>query len=180
MHNVPNLSLASFVERRHIGFMSKDVPLHQLPLGSQRGDFVPLDVMEFQKGYATLLHGLAGLLPRDPDFPTEYNDAITGKLQPLEDTPSSRAVYAAAKLFTDDARRTSFLWRVENVMPIADSPKYAKWRNDARQTMDFALLEAVATVPCNPRLTKKELRTRFEKAFRIAFANTPDKVGPPH
>jgi hypothetical protein len=46
--------------------------------------------------------------------------------------------------------------------------------------MDFALLEAVATVPCNPRLTKKELRTRFEKAFRVAFANMPDKVGPPH
>jgi hypothetical protein len=45
--------------------------------------------------------------------------------------------------------------------------------------MDFALLEAVATVPCNPRLTK-ELRTRFEKAFRVAFANMPDKVGPPH
>lgn len=43
---------------------------------------MPLDVVEFQKGYATLLHGLAGLLPRDPDFPTEYNDAITGKLQP--------------------------------------------------------------------------------------------------
>jgi hypothetical protein len=58
--------------------------------------------------------------------------------------------------------------------------KYAKWRNDERQTMDFALLEAVATVPCNPRLTKKEVRTRFEKAFRVAFANMPDKAGPPH
>ena len=139
MHIVPNLSLASLLGRRHIRFMSKDFPLHQLPPGSQRSDFVPLDVKEFQKGYATLLHGLAGLLPRDPDLPTEHNDAITSKLQPLEDTPSSRAVYAAAKRFTDDARRTSFLWRVENVMPIADSPKYAKWRNDAPQTM---------TLPC--------------------------------
>jgi hypothetical protein len=155
--------------------MSKDVPLHQLPLGCQKGDFVALDTMEFQKGYATLLHGLAGLLPRDPDFPTEYNDAVTGKLQPLEDTPTSRAVHAAAKLFTDEARSISFLWRVENVMPIADSPKYAKWRNDERQTMDFALLEAAAAVPCNPRLTKKELRTRFEKAFRAALAKHPTK-----
>jgi hypothetical protein len=172
--------VASVVGRRDIRLMSKDFPLDKLPPGSQTGDFVALDAVAFQKGYATLLHGLAGLLPRDPDFPTEYNDAITGKLQPLEDTPTTRAIYAAGKLFTDDARRISFLWRVENVMPIADSPKYAKWRNDARQTMDFALLEAVATVPCNPRLTKKELRTRFEKAFRVAFANMPDKVGPPH
>lgn len=160
--------------------MGKDYPLHELPPGSQRGDFVALDALEFQKGYATLLHGLAGLLPRDPDFPTEYHDAITGKFHPLDDTPSNRAIYAAAKLFTDDARRISFLWRVENVMPIADGPKYAKWRNDARQTMDFALLEAVATVPCNSRLTKKELRTRFEKSFRVAFANTPGNARPPH
>ena len=135
MHNVPNLSLASFVGRRHIGYMSKDVPLHQLPPGSQRGDFVPLDVMEFQKGYATLLHGLAGLLPRDPDFPTEYNDAITGKLQPLEDTPTACAIFAAGKLFTDDARRTSFLWRVENVMPIADSPPSGAMMRARRWTL---------------------------------------------
>ena len=130
--------------------MGEDFPLDKLPPGSRKGDFVTLEVMEFQKGYATLLHGLAGLLPRDPDFPTEYNDAITGKLLPLEDTPTARAIYTAGKLFADDARRISFLWRVENVMPIASSPKYAKWRNDERQTMDFALLEAVAVVPCNP------------------------------
>jgi hypothetical protein len=39
-----------------------------LPPGSQKGDFVALEVMELQEGYATLLHGLVGLLPRDPDF----------------------------------------------------------------------------------------------------------------
>jgi hypothetical protein len=104
-------SVASDFGRRDIQLMSKDFPLHKLPPGSQKGDFVALEAMEFQKGYATLLHGLAGLLPRDPDFPTGYHDAITGKLQPLEDTPKTRAIYAAGKLFTDDARRISFLWR---------------------------------------------------------------------
>ncbi len=43
-------SVASVAGRRDIHLMSKDYPLHKLPPGSQAGDFVALDTMEFQKG----------------------------------------------------------------------------------------------------------------------------------
>ena len=56
------------------------------------GEFVPLTVEEFRHGYATFSDGLDGKLPRDPDFPTEYHDAVTGAAKPVEDTPfASRA-----------------------------------------------------------------------------------------
>ena len=100
--------------------------------------------------------GLTGLLPRDPDFPTEYNDAITGKLQPLEDTPSSRAIYAAAKLFTDDARRTSFLWRVENGMPIKTVPSTPSGATMRARRWTLPCWKRWQSCACNPRLTKKD------------------------
>jgi hypothetical protein len=58
----------------------------QVPTGERRaaiisGEFVPLTVEEFRNGYATFSDGLDGKLPRDPDFPTEYHDAVTGHRQ---------------------------------------------------------------------------------------------------
>ena len=63
--------------------------------------------------------GLDGKLPRDPDFPTEYHDAVTGAAKPVEDTPFNRAWMAAGKLFANEGKRISFYQRVEKVMPIA-------------------------------------------------------------
>ena len=63
------------------------------------GDFVPLTVEEFRNGYAMFSDGLDGNLPSDPDFPTEYHDAVTGTAKPVEDTPFNRAWIAAGKLF---------------------------------------------------------------------------------
>ena len=80
------------------------------------GEFVPLTVQEFRNGYATFSDGLDGKLPRDPDFPTEYHDAVTGAAKPVEDSPFNRAWIAAGKLFADEAKRISFYQRVEKVM----------------------------------------------------------------
>jgi hypothetical protein len=102
----------------------------QVPKGDRRaaiisGEFVPLTIEEFRNGYATFSDGLDGKLPRDPDFPTEYHDAVTGGARPVEDTPFNRAWIAAGKLFTDEAKRISFYQRVEKVMPIAADKKTA-------------------------------------------------------
>jgi len=80
----------------------------QVPTGERRAaiissEFVPLTVEEFRNGYATFSDGLDGKLPRDPDFPTEYHDAVTGAAKPVEDTPFNRAWIAAGKLFADAA-----------------------------------------------------------------------------
>jgi hypothetical protein len=61
-------------------------------------------VQEFQKGYATFSDGLDGKLRRDPDFPTEYHDAVTGTAKPVEDTAALLAIGDAAGC---DASRNS-------------------------------------------------------------------------
>jgi hypothetical protein len=86
----------------------------QVPKGDRRaaiisGEFVPLTVEEFRNGYATFSDGVDGKLPRDPDFPTEYHDAVTSAAKPVEDTPFNRAWIAAGTLFTDEAKRIQLL-----------------------------------------------------------------------
>ena len=94
--------------------------------GLSRGDYVALSLEEFRNAYDTFSAALAGELPRDPEFPTQYHDAHTGQAIRLEDTPFNRAWFAAGKLFNDPARRISFYARVEHVMPIALDRKYAR------------------------------------------------------
>ena len=71
--------------------MSAQVPTGERRAAISSGEFVPLTVEEFRNGYATFSDGLNGNLPRDPDFPTEYHDAVTGTAKPVEDTPFNRA-----------------------------------------------------------------------------------------
>jgi hypothetical protein len=151
--------------------MSNRLSPEELPPGFQKGDFVPLDPIHFRNAYATYMQALVGMLPPDADFPTHIQDAKTGEATPMPDTPENRAMYAAAKRFEDPAQRVSFLFRLFNVMvPIAAlDRKYAKYRNEEEGTMHMALIAAVAGMPCNGRLTKKVLRSRFDAAFRRAL-----------
>jgi hypothetical protein len=66
--------------------MSSQVPTHDRRAAIISGEFVPLTVEEFRNGYATFSDGLDGKLPRDPDFPTEYHDAVTGAAKPVQDS----------------------------------------------------------------------------------------------
>jgi hypothetical protein len=65
--------------------MSSEVPKGDRRAAVISGEFVPLIIEEFRNGYATFSDGLDGKLPRDPDFPTEYHDAVTGTAKPVED-----------------------------------------------------------------------------------------------
>jgi len=155
----------------------------QLPIGERRaaittGEFVPLTVEEFRNGYATFSDGLDGNLPRDPDFPTEYHDAVTGTAKPLEDSPFNRAWIAAGKLFADEAKRISFYQRVEKVMPIAADRKYSKYVDREAGSFHIALLGAVAAVPFSFRTTPKALRAAFDAEFRRCLAAAVDPGEP--
>jgi hypothetical protein len=155
--------------------MSELLPRDQFPPGLVRDNFVPLDAVEFRNGYATFVQGLVSMLPDDPSFPTGYQDAITGQATPLEDTPTNRATYAAAKRFTDDAKRVSFLWRLQNVMPLAKDKKYAKYRNDETGTMHIALLTAVAATPCSASTSRNVQRALLAASFQPVLTMLREK-----
>jgi len=150
----------------------------QVPTGERRaaiisGEFVPLTLEEFRNGYATFGDGLDGKLPRDPDFPAEYHDAVTG-----EDTPFNRAWIEAGKLFIDEAKRISFYQRVEKVMPIAADKKYGKYVDRQAGSFHIALLGAVAAVRFSFRTTPKALRAAFDAEFRHRLAAAVDPGEP--
>src|SRR5260370_3956461 len=147
----------------------------QVPTGERRaaiisGEFVPLTVEEFRNGYATFSDGLDCQLPRDPDFPTEYHDAVTGAAKPVEDTPFNRAWIAARELFADEAKMITFYQRVEKVMPIAADKKYSKYVDRQAGSFHIALLAAVAAVRFSFRTTPKALRAAFDAEFRLRLA----------
>jgi len=154
--------------------MSKLLPRSQFPAGLDKGDYVALTAEEFRAGYDTFSAGIAGELPVDPAFPTEYQDGRTGEATPLPDTPFNRAWYAASKLFTDEAKRVSFGARLERVMPIALDRKYAKYVNRQAGSLHIALLLAVATVRFSSRTTAKALRSAFDMEVRRHVAATID------
>ena len=113
--------------------MSQLLPRDQFPPGLDRGDYVPLGFEEFRHGYDVFSAGIAGELPPDPTFPTICQDGGTGAATPMPDTPFNQAWYAAGTVFEDVAKRLSFYARVERVMDIALSPKYAKYVDQAGQ-----------------------------------------------
>jgi hypothetical protein len=149
--------------------MSASIPKRQPP-GALSGDYVPLDLEEFRKAYATLLHVDAGLLPCAADFPNEIFDAFTQRLQPFPDTPFNRGWYTAGTLFDDDARRVRFYWRMIKVLPLTDDSKYKKYISAGGLGMHVALMNAVATVPGSHRTTPKALRDTFDALFRRMLA----------
>ena len=140
--------------------------------GLAKGDFVPLPVTQFQKAYVTVVRSVAGLLPPDPTFPSIIFDAVSGKPQPYPDTAMHRAWYAGGKLFTDEAERMSFYWRINSVMKLTDQPKYRKYIDHETGTMHIALLVAVATVRFSRRTKAKALRATFDAEFRRRLAAT--------
>jgi hypothetical protein len=157
--------------------MSREKPT----LGIDGGEFVPLTVEEFRRGYATFDAGMKGELPPDPDFPTEYRDAVTGNASPVPDTPFNRAWIAAGKTFTDAAKRISFYKRVEIVMALIKDRKYSKYVGYGSNSLHIALLSAIATVPFSIRTTKKALRVAFDTEFRryLAASVDPGEPGKP-
>jgi hypothetical protein len=158
--------------------MSSQVPTRDGRAAIISGEFVPLTVEEFRNGYATFSDGLDGKLPRDPDFTTEYHDAVTGAAKPVEDTPFNRAWIAAGKLFADEAKRISFYQRVEKVMPVAADKKYKKYVDREAGSFHIALLAAVAAVRFSFRTTPKALRAAFDAEFRHRLATAVDPGEP--
>jgi hypothetical protein len=53
------------------------LPRDQFLPGLDRGNYVGLTIEEFREGYDMFSAGLAGELPIDPTFPSEYRDAHT-------------------------------------------------------------------------------------------------------
>jgi hypothetical protein len=129
--------------------MSSHVPTHDRRAAITSGEFMPLTVEEFRNGYATFSDGLDGKLPRDPDFPAEYHDAVTGAGRPVEDTPFNRAWIAADK-------------------------KYGKYVDREAGSFHIALLAAVAAVRFSFRTTPKALRAAFDADFRRRLAAAVD------
>jgi len=101
-------------------------------------------------------------------------DANTGETKPVQDTPSNRAWNATGKMFEDEAKRMSFHWRAEHVMPITKDKRYAKYMDLEAGWMHVALMLAVAMVPGDYRTTKKALRAAFDAEFRRQLAKTVD------
>jgi hypothetical protein len=145
--------------------MSASIHKHRPP-GIRSGDYVPLDLVEFQEAYATLLSVATGRLPCAPDFPTEIFDAISQRPQPFPDTPTNRGWYTAGLLFDDYAKRVSFYWRVNKVIPLTKHPKYKKYFSAGGSAMHLALMIAVAKVPGSHRTTTKALRAALDATFR--------------
>jgi hypothetical protein len=153
--------------------MSNLMPREEFPPGLDRGEFVPLSVMEFRRAYVLLQDGLDGLLPKDLDFPEFIQDAATGEPKAFEDTPFNRAWHAVAKHFDDIPKRISFQYRVLKLMPmIRKEGKYAKYLVNKRP--HIALLAAIASVPFSARTTPKALRAAFDREFRQRLASTVD------
>jgi hypothetical protein len=136
------------------------------PSSHDPGFFSPIDLVAFQTGVATYMTALREGVPPDPTFPETSFDPVTRKTWPLQDNRFTRAAHEASKLFTDDAERTGFMFRLQALLPIAMGPKYDKHRNDEAGTMHIALMTAVAYAPCSPRMTPKVLRASLDNAFR--------------
>jgi hypothetical protein len=145
--------------------------------GVHRGEFVPLSLEEMRVAYETFLDALEGRHPQDPTFPPVYLDANTGETKPVQDTPSNRAWHATGKMFEDEAKRMSFYWRAEQVMPITIDKRYAKYMDREAGSMHVALMSAVAMVRGNFRTPKKTLRAAFDAEFRRQLAKTVDPGG---
>jgi hypothetical protein len=142
--------------------------------GVHRGEFVPLSMEEMRVAYVTFVDALRGGHSPDADFLAVYLDANTGETKPVQDTPSNRAWHATGKMFEDEAKRMSFYWRAEHVMPITIDKRYAKYTDREAGSIHVALMSAVAMVPGNHRTTKKALRAAFDAEFRRQLAKTVD------
>jgi hypothetical protein len=142
--------------------------------GLLKGEFVPLTVSEFREAYATIVQALTGGLPHDPTFPAAIANAETGQPVSFPDTPFNRGWYAAGKGFDDDARRTSFYWRVNKVMPLTKDPKYRNYVGQDGATIHVALLGAVAAVPFSTRTTPEALHAALDAEFRRRLATAVD------
>ncbi len=140
--------------------------------GVHRGEFVPLSLEEMRVAYETFLDALEGRHPQDPTFPAVYLDANTGETKPVQDTPSNRAWHATGKMFEDEAKRMSFYWRAEHVMPLTIDKRYAKYTD--REAGSMHVMSAVAMVRGNHRTTKKALRAAFDAEFRRQLVKTVD------
>jgi len=135
--------------------MSTDCPKDELPPGMIAGEYVQLEVGEFQKAYATMLHVVAGKLPTSEGFePGPQTVPGLGTFE-VEDTPYNRGMHTGASLFSDAAKRQSFHWRAVVVMGVAGDKKYRKYRKDETGTMHIALLTTVCMVRGSSRTPKK-------------------------
>lgn len=145
-------------------------PLDEFPVGTTKGDFVPLSMEEFRHAYATFDAILSGRRTIGVEFLDLVQDAKTGDAVRLEDTPFNRAWITAGMEFADEAKRVSFYWRVERVLPLAVEEQYDKYRDRKAASMHIALMMAVARVPGSYRTTTKTLRASLEALFHRYLA----------
>lgn len=150
-------------------------PIDEFPVGVNQGDFVPLSMEEFRHAYATFDAVLAGRRTIGVKFLDLIQDVKTGEAARLEDTPFNRAWITAGMEFADEAKRISFYWRVERVLPLAAEEQYDRYRNRAAASMHIALVSAIARVPGSYRTTTKTLRASLEALFKRYLAVIGDR-----
>ena len=131
-----------------------------------QADYVALSSGEFRAAYDTFSAAIAGKLPFDPTFPASSPD-----------TPFNRALHAANRLFSDEAKRISCDARIHRVIPIAFDRKYAKYIDRQTGWFHIALMTAAAAVPFSSRTTPKTLRAGFDAEFRRRLASMVDGAG---
>ena len=148
-------------------FTSRTTGLHD-------GNYVPLTLLEFQHAYALFGAVLNGDKLGRSDFPTVYQDAITGDVVPLPNTPFNRAWHAAGMTFEDEAKRISFGKRVEMMTEFIKG-KYSKYFDRKAGTMHVALMATIAQVPFSIGTTKRGLRSAFDAEFKRQLAKVIDE-----
>ena len=77
-------------------------------------------------------------------------------------------------VFVDPTEQASFYWRVDNVLPLVQDKKYRKYRGEDALSLHIALLIAVCAVQGSSRMTKKALRTAFDREFRLQLTKIAD------
>jgi hypothetical protein len=139
-----------------------------------RADFVPLMAAEFQAGNAIIVGVLTGTMAPASTLPTQIHDAATDQAANVQDTPLLRAWLTAGLHFTDEAKRMSFFYRQNKVMPLTKLPPYAEYVDKEAGSMHIALATAVASVRFSARTTPKALRAAFDAEFQRQLARTID------
>jgi hypothetical protein len=143
-----------------------------LPPGIATGDYVPLEVAEFNTAFSKFLHVMAGLQPEDEGFEPGPQEIPGGGTVMVEDTPFNRAMHTAAGLLPDAAKRQSFLWRLAVVFGVARDKRYVKYRNDDANTMHLALLTTLCMVRGSQLTPMTKLRADFDTMFRVVLKQT--------
>ena len=129
------------------------------------GEFMPLDLEQFRRGFMLFLCILSGQVPAPPP-PETYRDADTGHEQPVKDTTFNRAWIAAGRLFKDEGVRSNFYWRLELFGFLAKKLNYQKYIGFVRPSLHLAFVAALARCQFSKGMSEKACIAAFDEELR--------------